>query len=65
MLSGDAIIPTTPYLARFGGTSQGVAAAQFQGWAGGSRISNHAFALVFHLTGLPLKLPGLGLWRRR
>jgi hypothetical protein len=27
MLSRDAIIPTTPNLARFGGT-----AAQFQGW---------------------------------
>jgi hypothetical protein len=32
MLSRDAIIPTTPNLARFGGTAQGVTAAQFQGW---------------------------------
>ena len=59
MLSGDAIIPTTPNLARFGGTAQGVTAAKFQGWAGGSRFSSHAFALVFHLIGLPPKLPGL------
>ena len=29
MLSGDAIILTTPNLARFGGTAQGVTAAQF------------------------------------